>query len=83
MKTILQNTCFVLIVVFLAIIAFRPFERRVAAAGPVTQYTVTGISRDLSEQQLELVLRTHAKDGFILDHVVEVEKGNLLVFKKE
>ena len=83
MKSTLQNTCLVLIVVLLAIIAFRPFERKVAAAGPVTQYTVTGIAHDLTEQQLELVLRTHAKDGFILDHIVEVEKGNLLVFKKE
>ncbi|HEX3118527.1 MAG TPA: hypothetical protein VHP80_05480 [Candidatus Acidoferrum sp.] len=83
MKSILQNTCLVLIVVLLAIIAFRPFERKVAAAGPVTQYRATGVVRDITEQQLEMVLRANAKEGFMLDHIVEVEKGNLLVFKTE
>jgi uncharacterized protein YxeA len=82
MKTILQNICLVLIVVLLAIIAFRPLERKVAAAGPVTQYKVTGVVHDITEQQLEQILHAYAKDGFALDHSIEVNKGNLLVFKK-
>src|SRR6202012_3003597 len=83
MKPIFQNTCLVLTIVLLAIIAFRPLERKVAAAGPVTQYKVTGVAQDVTEQQLEQTLRANARDGFTLDHTIEVNKGNLLVFKKE
>ena len=83
MKPIFQNTCLVLTIVLLAIIAFRPLERKVAAAGPVTQYKVTGLAQDVTEQQLEQLLHANAKAGFTLDHTIEVNKGNLLVFKKE
>jgi len=75
-----QQTCLLLIVILLAIVAFRPHEKEVAAAED--KYKVAGVVANVSESQLEAILRAMTKDGWSLDSTVPNQRGTLLVFKK-